>query len=61
VGLPVQLPGHFATLDAPCGGGKRKMPSSFPGSFSRAETFRAASQGQFPQQNSSTDQKMTFM
>jgi hypothetical protein len=45
VRLPVHLPGHFATLDAPCGGGKRKMRSSFPGSLSRA-SFRAASHGQ---------------
>jgi hypothetical protein len=40
VRLPVHLPGLFATLDAPYGGGKRKMPSSFPGSLSRAD-FRA--------------------
>jgi hypothetical protein len=47
VGLPVQLPGHFATRDAPCGSGKRKMPSSFPGSFSRAENSGQLLKGSF--------------
>jgi hypothetical protein len=45
VRLPVHLPAHFTSLDALCGGGKRKMPSSFPGSFSRADV-RAVSHGQ---------------